>query len=118
MGPAGVQEVGIDYSYFRSRRENDWYPHYIHNLDNLIRFGGLYPPDPRPRGHPQDQAAGHDVGVRGRLHAGAGQGPRLQDAGPQGKKIGLTRSLNTIKNDWWRIQEAHGHRERCSGSTT
>ena len=24
--------------------ENNWYPHYIHNLDNLIRFGGLYPP--------------------------------------------------------------------------
>ena len=36
--------IGVDYSYFRSRRENDWYPHYIHNLDNLIRFGGLYPP--------------------------------------------------------------------------
>ncbi len=25
-------------------RGNDWYPHYIHNLDNLIRFGGLFPP--------------------------------------------------------------------------
>ena len=24
--------------------ENNWYLHYIHNLDNLIRFGGLYPP--------------------------------------------------------------------------
>ncbi len=30
--------------FFRSVRENDWYPHYIHNLDNLIRFGGLFPP--------------------------------------------------------------------------
>ena len=29
--------IGVDYSYFRSRRENDWYPHYVHNLDNLIR---------------------------------------------------------------------------------
>ncbi len=38
------KSMGIDYSYFRSRRETDWYPHYIHNLDNLIRFGGLYPP--------------------------------------------------------------------------
>ncbi len=36
--------IGVDYSYLLSRRENDWYPHYIHNLDNLIRFGGLYPP--------------------------------------------------------------------------
>ena len=24
------------------------------------------------------------------------------------KKIGLTKSLNTIKNDWWRIQEEQG----------
>ena len=36
--------IGVDYAYLLSRRENDWYPHYIHNLDNLIRFGGLYPP--------------------------------------------------------------------------
>ena len=26
----------------------------------------------------------------------------------KGKKIGLTKSLNTIKNDWWRIQEHMG----------
>ena len=26
----------------------------------------------------------------------------------KGKKIGLTQSLNTIKNDWWRIQEEPG----------
>ncbi len=26
----------------------------------------------------------------------------------KGKKIGLTKSLNTIKNDWWRIQEHQG----------
>ena len=38
------KKIGVDYSFFRSRRENDFYPHYIHNLDNLIRFGGLYPP--------------------------------------------------------------------------
>jgi hypothetical protein len=38
------KKIRVDYSYFRSRRENDYYPHYIHNLDNLIRFGGLYPP--------------------------------------------------------------------------
>ncbi|MGZ4894261.1 MAG: ABC transporter substrate-binding protein [Halobacteriota archaeon] len=25
-----------------------------------------------------------------------------------GKKVGLTKSLNTIKNDWWRIQEEQG----------
>jgi ABC-type nitrate/sulfonate/bicarbonate transport system substrate-binding protein len=26
----------------------------------------------------------------------------------RGKKVGLTKSLNTIKNDWWRIQEEQG----------
>jgi ABC-type nitrate/sulfonate/bicarbonate transport system substrate-binding protein len=26
----------------------------------------------------------------------------------KGKKIGLSKSLNTIKNDWWRIQEEQG----------
>ena len=26
----------------------------------------------------------------------------------RGKKVGLTKSLNTIKNDWWRIQEHQG----------
>ncbi len=31
---------------------------------------------------------------------------RMQDL--KGKKIGITKSLNTIKNDWWRIQEHMG----------
>ena len=38
------KKLGVEYAYFRSRPENNWYPHYVHNLDNLIRFGGLYPP--------------------------------------------------------------------------
>ncbi len=38
------KKIGVEYAYFRSRPENNWYPHYIHNLDNLFRFGGLYPP--------------------------------------------------------------------------
>ncbi|MGB5686923.1 MAG: hypothetical protein WBM35_14010, partial [Candidatus Electrothrix sp.] len=37
------KKIGVDYAYFRSAPENNWYPHYIHNLDNLIRFGGLNP---------------------------------------------------------------------------
>jgi len=36
-------------------RENDFYPHYVHNLDNnLGRFGGLFPPvgsTPSSRSH-------------------------------------------------------------------
>ena len=38
------KKIGVKYAYLRSVRENAWYPHYIHNLDNLIRFGGLFPP--------------------------------------------------------------------------
>jgi hypothetical protein len=37
-------KIGVDYNYFRHSLLNDWYPHYVHNLDNLIRFGGLFPP--------------------------------------------------------------------------
>ena len=37
-------KIGVKFAYFRSRPETDWYPHYIHNQDNLIRFGGLFPP--------------------------------------------------------------------------
>jgi len=29
------KQIGIDYDYFRSRRETNFYPHYIHNQDNL-----------------------------------------------------------------------------------
>ena len=38
------KKIGVSYLYLRARKENDWYPHYVHNLDNLIRFGGLFPP--------------------------------------------------------------------------
>ena len=34
------KKLGVSYACLRSRRDNNWYPHYIHNLDNLIRFGG------------------------------------------------------------------------------
>ena len=38
-----LKKIGIAYKYLRSTRENDWYPHYVHNLDNLMRFGGCFP---------------------------------------------------------------------------
>ena len=38
------KKLGVEYAYFRHAPENNWYPHYVHNLDNLVRFGGLYPP--------------------------------------------------------------------------
>ena len=37
------KKIGVEYAYFRHAPENNWYPHYVHNLDNLIRFGGCIP---------------------------------------------------------------------------
>jgi ABC-type nitrate/sulfonate/bicarbonate transport system substrate-binding protein len=102
------KKIGVEYAYFRSRNENNFYPHYIHNLDNLIRFGGLYPPihvhaDMRRTvllGATQVYEGGVMM-VRARDNIF-----RMKDL--KGKKIGLTKSLNTIKTDWWRIQEHAG----------
>ena len=102
------KKIGIDYSYFRSRRENDWYPHYIHNLDNLIRFGGLYPPIHVHADIRRTRLLGATWVYEGGCMLVRAGDPvyKMQDL--KGKKIGLTRSLNTIKNDWWRIQEHMG----------
>ena len=80
------KKIGVDYSYFRSRRENDYYPHYIHNLDNLIRFGGLYPPVHVHADMRRTRLLGATSGLRGRMYDSAGPGSDLQDAGPQGKE--------------------------------
>ena len=102
------KKIGVEYAYFRHAPENNFYPHYIHNLDNLIRFGGLYPPihvhaDMRRTvllGATQVYEGGvMMVRARDKIF-------RLKDL--KGKKIGLTKSLNTIKTDWWRIQEHAG----------
>lgn len=37
------KKIGIDYRFLHSCQENDWYPHYVHNLDNLMRAGGCFP---------------------------------------------------------------------------
>jgi len=103
------KKIGVKFAYFRSRAENDWYPHYIHNLDNLIRFGGLFPPI-------NVHADIRRTRLLGATHAPREGGRMLVRARDdiyrmvelKGKKIGLTKSLNTIKNDWWRIQEEQG----------
>ena len=99
------KKIGIEYDFFRHAPENDWYPHYIHNLDNLIRFGGLYPPI-------AVNADVRDTVLLGATNVYEGGGLlvraddnifRMKDL--KGKKIALSKSLNVIKNDWWRIQE-------------
>jgi ABC-type nitrate/sulfonate/bicarbonate transport system substrate-binding protein len=103
------KKIGVKYAFLRSRRENNWYPHYIHNMDNLIRFGGLFPPvhvhaDLRRTvllgvTHAPREGGAMMVRARDDIY-------RMKDL--KGKKIGLSKSLNAIKNDWWRIQEEQG----------
>jgi len=99
---------GIDYSYFRSRRENDWYPHYIHNLDNLIRFGGLFPPIQVHADIRRTRLLGTTWVYEGGCMAVRIDDPIYRMKDLKGKKIGLSKSMNQIKNDWWRIQEHMG----------
>jgi ABC-type nitrate/sulfonate/bicarbonate transport system substrate-binding protein len=103
------KKIGVKYAFLRSQRGNNWYPHYIHNMENLIRFGGLFPPI-------HVQADLRRTVLLGATHAPREGGCmmvrardsiyRMKDL--KGKKIGLSKSLNTIKNDWWRIQEHQG----------
>ena len=103
------KKIGIKYAFLRSVPENDWYPHYIHNLDNLFRFGGLFPPI-----HVHaDIRRTKLLGVTHAPHEGGVMMVRARDdiyrmTELKGKKIGLSKSLNAIKNDWWRIQEEQG----------
>jgi ABC-type nitrate/sulfonate/bicarbonate transport system substrate-binding protein len=103
------KKIGINYLYLRARAENDWYPHYIHNLDNMIRFGGLFPPI-----HVQaDIRRTRLLGVTHAPREGGVMLVRSRDdiyrmSDLKGKKIGLSRSQNTIKTDWWGIQEEQG----------
>ena len=103
------KKIGVIYAFLRSTRENDWYPHYIHNLDNLIRFGGLFPPV-----HVQaDIRRTRLLGLTHAPHEGGCMMVRSRDdiylmTDLKGKKIGLSKSMNRIKTDWWRIQEEQG----------
>ncbi len=102
------KKIGVDYSYFRSRRENDFYPHYIHNLDNLFRFGGLYPPVQVNADIRRTRLLGATMVREGGAMMVRSDDPLFRIEDLKGKKIGLSKSLNTIKNDWWRINEHMG----------
>ena len=102
------KKLGVKYDYFRNTRENDFYPHYIHNLDNLIRFGGLFPPI-----HVHADIRRTRLLGATHVYEGSCMMVRARDniylmTDLKGKKIGLSKSLNTIKCDWWRIQEEQG----------
>ncbi len=100
------KKLGVKYAFMRSVRETDWYPHYIHNQDNLIRFGGLFPPIDVHA----DSRRTRLLGLTHVPYEGGCMLVRAKDnlfrmSDLKGKKIALSKSLNTLKNDWWRIQE-------------
>ena len=103
------KKIGVNYQYMRSRKEINWYPHYIHNMDNIIRFGGLFPPV-------HVHADIRRTVLLGVTHAPAEGGVMMVRSRDdiytmkelKGKKIGLSRSQNQIKTDWWGIQEEQG----------
>jgi ABC-type nitrate/sulfonate/bicarbonate transport system substrate-binding protein len=103
------KKMDVKYLYLRAREENDWYPHYIHNMDNIIRFGGLFPPI-----HVHaDIRRTKLLGVTHVPKEGGVMMVRSRDdiytmKELKGKKIGLSRSQNKIKTDWWGIQEEQG----------
>jgi ABC-type nitrate/sulfonate/bicarbonate transport system substrate-binding protein len=102
------KKMDIAYKFLRSTTENDWYPHYVHNLDNLMRYGGCFPAI-------HVQADVRRTRLIGTTHVYEGGCMLVRSRDPiyrmkdlKGKKIGITRSLNIIKNDWWRCQEEQG----------
>lgn len=103
------KKMDVQYFYLRASEQNDWYPHYIHNMDNMIRFGGLFPPI-----HVHaDIRRTVLLGVTHVPKEGGVMMVRSRDdiytmKELKGKKIGLSRSQNKIKTDWWGIQEEQG----------
>ncbi len=102
------KKIGVEYAYFRSNNLNNFYPHYIHNLDNLIRFGGLYPPIQVHADLRRTVLLGATWVYEGGGMAVRARDPIFRMEDLRGKKIGISKSLNTIKNDWWRVQEHMG----------
>jgi hypothetical protein len=102
------KKLGVEYGFMRCTRGNDWYPHYIHNLDNLIRFGGLFPPIHVHADIRRTRLLGATQVYEGGCMLVRARDDIFRMTELKGKKIGLSKSLNTIKNDWWRIQEELG----------
>ena len=100
------KKLGVKFAFMRSVRETDWYPHYIHNQDNLIRFGGLFPPIQVHADYRRTRMLGlTHVPYEGGCMLVRAKDNLFRMSDLKGKRIALSKSLNTLKNDWWRIQE-------------
>lgn len=102
------KKIGIAYKFLRSTRENDWYPHYVHNLDNLMRYGGCFPAIHVQADVRRTRLIGTTHVYEGGVMLVRARDPIYRMKDLKGKKIGLSKSLNVIKNDWWRVQEEQG----------
>ncbi|MFC2029978.1 ABC transporter substrate-binding protein [Chloroflexota bacterium] len=102
------KKVNIAYRFLRSTTENDWYPHFVHNLDNLMRYGGCNPAIHVQADIRRTRLIGTTHVYEGGCMLVRARDPIYRMKDLKGKKIGLTKSLNVIKNDWWRIQEEQG----------
>lgn len=102
------QSRGVEYTHFRSDGKHDWYPHYTQSLDNMVRFGGLFVSI-----HVHADLRRTRLLGATHVHEGGCMLVRARDdvyrmADLRGKRVGLTRSLNKRKCDWWRAQEEQG----------
>ncbi len=102
------KKIGIAYKFLRSTRENDWYPHYVHNLDNLMRYGGCFPAIHVQADIRRTRLIGTTHVYEGGCMLVRARDPIYRMTDLKGKKIGITQSQNVIKNDWWRVQEEQG----------
>ena len=102
------KKIGVAYKYLRSTRENDWYPHYVHNLDNLMRFGGCFPAIHVQADIRRTRLLGTTHVYEGGCMLVRARDPIYRMKDLKGKKIGISKSQNVIKNDWWRVQEHQG----------
>jgi ABC-type nitrate/sulfonate/bicarbonate transport system substrate-binding protein len=102
------KKINIAYKFLRSTRENDWYPHYVHNLDNLMRYGGCFPAIHVQADVRRTRLIGTTHVYEGGCMLVRARDPIYRMKDLKGKKIGLSKSLNIIKNDWWRVQEEQG----------
>jgi hypothetical protein len=104
------KKIGVEYAYFRHAPENNWYPHYIHNLDNLIRMGGLYPPIHVNADIRRTVLLGTTWVYEGGCMAVRAR-PALPDGGPQGQE---DRHQQEPEHDLERLVAdpgAHGYRD-------
>ena len=110
-----LKKIGIEYKFLRSVRGNNWYPHYVHNMDNLMRVGGCLPGHPGERRrspHTADRPDARDV--RGRLHARAREGQDLPDEGPQGQEDRPVQEPEHHQERLVALPGGAGHRDSCS----